>query len=88
MPWMLQWEEELSKLDELLALLAAAPPSAGSGMAQEHIRTARSRVWGAMPEECELDLELARTAIGHMADGATRRTAQKILSSLPSNRRS
>ena len=27
MPWMLQWEEELSKLDELLGLLAAAPPS-------------------------------------------------------------
>ena len=88
MPWMVQWEEELSKLDELLALLAAAPPSVGSGMAQEHIRTARSRVWGAMPAECELDLKLAQIAIGRIANMATRRTAQKILSSLPSNRRS
>ena len=88
MPWMLQWEEELRKLDELLAFLAAAPPSAESGMAQEHIRSARSRVWGAMPAECELDLELARTAISRLADVATRRTAQKILSSLPSDRRS
>jgi hypothetical protein len=60
------------KLDELLALLAEAPPSAESGMAQEHIRSARSHVWGAMHAECELDLTLAGTAIGHIADGATR----------------
>jgi hypothetical protein len=88
MPWMVQWEEELGKLDELLALLAAAPPSVESGMAQEHIRSARSRVWGAMPAEWELDLKLAQIAIGRIADVATRRTAQKILTSLPSNRRS
>jgi hypothetical protein len=88
MPWLLQWEEELGKLDELLALLAAAPPSPESEIAQEHIQSARSHVWGAMPAECELDLKLARTAIGRIADVATRRNAQKILVSLPSNRRS
>jgi hypothetical protein len=87
MPWLLHWEEEIGKLDELLALLAQAPPSPESEIAQEHIQSARSHVWGAMPAECELDLELARTAIGGIADVATRRNAQNILLSLPSNRR-
>jgi len=85
MSWLLQWEEELGKPDELLALLAQAPPSPESEIAQEHIRSARGCVLGAMPTECELDLELARTAIGRIADVATRRNAEKILVSLPSN---
>ena len=84
----MHWEEELGKLDELLALLTNAPPSPESEIAQEHIRSARSCVLGAVSAECELDLELARTAIGGIADAATRRNAQKILASLPSNRRS
>ena len=88
MPWLLQWEEELGKLDELFALLAQAPPSPESEIAQEHIQSARSCVLGSMPAECELDLQLARTAIGGIADVATRRNAQKILLSLPSNTRS
>ena len=88
MSWLLQWKEELGKLDELLDLLAKAPPSPESEIAQEHIQSARSCVLGAMPAECELDLKLARTAIGLIADVATRRKAQKILVSLPSNRRS
>ena len=88
MSWLLHWEEELGKLDELLALLAQAPPSPESEIAQEHIQSARSCVLGSMPAECELDLKLARTAIGGIADVATRRNAQKILLSLPSNRRS
>ena len=88
MPWLLQWEEELTKLDELLALLAQAPPSPESEIAQEHIRSARSCVLGSMPIECELNLKLARTAIGGIVDVTTRRNAQKILVSLPSNRRS
>jgi hypothetical protein len=87
MSWLLQWEEELRKLDELLALLAQAPPSPESEIAQEHIQSARSCVLGSMPAECELDLKLARTAIGGIADVATRRTAQNILLSLPSNRK-
>ena len=49
------------------------------------IQSAHSCVLGAMSAECELDLELARTAIGRIADVATRRNAQKILVSLPSN---
>jgi hypothetical protein len=88
MSWLLHWEEELGKLDELLALLDRAPPSPESEIAQEHIQSVRSCVLGAMSAECELDLELARTAIGRIADVATRRNAQKILVSLPSNRRS
>ena len=88
MSWLLQWEEELGKLDELLALLAKAPPSPESEIAQEHVQSARSRVLGSMPAECEPDLKLAQTAIGSIADIATRRAAQKILVSLPSNRRS
>jgi hypothetical protein len=88
MSWLLQWEEELRKLDELLALLAQAPPCPESEIAQEHIQSARSCVLGSMPAECELVLKLARTAIGGIADVATRRNAQNILLSLPSNRRS
>ena len=88
MPWLLQWEEELGKLDELLALLAQAPTSPESEIAQEHIQSARSCVLGAMPAECELDLKLAQSAIGGIPDKATRRSAQEILGSLPSNRRS
>ena len=88
MSWLLHWEEELGKLDELLALLANAPPSPECEIAKEHIQSARSCVLGAMPAECELDLKLARTAIRGIADVATRRNAQKILLSLPSNRRS
>jgi hypothetical protein len=88
MSWFLQWEEELGKLDELLALLAKAPPSPESEIAQEHVRSARSCVLGSRPAECELDLKLAQTAIGRLADIVTRRAAQKILVSLPSNRRS
>ena len=88
MSWLLQWEEELGKLDELLALLAQAPTSPESEIAHEHIQSARSCVLGAMPAECELDLKLAQSAIGGIPDKATRRRAQEILGSLPSNRRS
>jgi hypothetical protein len=88
MSWFLQWEEELVKLDELLALLAQAPPSPESEIAQEHIQSARSCVLGSRPAECELNLELARVALAQFADTATRRSAQKILVSLPSNRKS
>jgi len=88
MSWLLQWEEEVRKLDELLLLLARAPPPPECEIAQEHIQSARSCVLGSMPAECELDLKLARTAIGGIADVATRRNAQNILLSLPSNRRS
>jgi hypothetical protein len=39
-----------------------------------------------MPDECEADLKFARTAIGGIGDTATRRSAQEILSSLPTTR--
>lgn len=84
---MLRWEEELGRLDELCALLANGPPSPECEIAQEHVQSARSCVLGAMPAECELDLELARNAIVGITDAATRRSAQEILASLPSNRR-
>jgi hypothetical protein len=75
MSWLLQWEEVLRKLDELLALLVQAPPSPEAEIAQEHIQSARSCVLGSMPAACELELKLARTAIGGIADVATRRNA-------------
>lgn len=79
---MAQWEEELNKLDELLVLLASAPPSPESAIAQEHIQSARSCVLEAMPNECEFDLKLARTAVRQITDAATRRQALGILSGL------
>jgi hypothetical protein len=63
-------------------------PPPESEIAQEHIQSARSCVLGAMSAECELDRELARTAVGRIGDVGTRRNAQKIPVSLPSNRRS
>jgi len=84
-PWLLRWEEEVSKLDELLALLTAAPPSPDCEIAQEHVQCARSCVLGAMPAECELDLKLARDSIGRITDRLTRRSAEDILVSLPSS---
>jgi len=81
MSWLLHWEEELGKLDELLALLANAPPSPEAEIAQEHIQSARSCVLGSMSAECELDLELARTAIRRIADVDTGCNAEKILAS-------
>jgi signal transduction histidine kinase len=88
MPWLLQWEEELGKLDELLALLARASASPECEIAQEHVQSARSCVLEARPAECELDLKLARSAIRRIPDKATRRSALQILASLPSNRKS
>lgn len=79
---MLRWEEEVGELDKLLAVLVKGPPSAESAIAQEHIQSARSCVWGAMPAECEFDLKLARTAVGGIADVTTRHNAQKILSKI------
>ena len=81
-----KWDEEIQKLDELIALLENAPPSPESAMAEEHVQSARSCAWGAMPDECEADLKFAQTAISHISDRATRQTAEKILSTLPANR--
>jgi hypothetical protein len=81
-----QWAEEIQKLDQLIGLLESAPPSPESAIAEEHVQSARSCAWGAMPDECEADLKFARTAIGGIGDTATRRSAQEILSSLPTTR--
>jgi hypothetical protein len=54
MPWLLQWEDELGKLDQLLALLAAARRR-WSPKSLRITFSARSHVWGAMPAECEFD---------------------------------
>jgi hypothetical protein len=88
--WLLQWGEELTKLDELLALLAQAPPSPESEIAQEHIRSARSCVLGSMPAECELkpktcpDCDRAHCRRDHAAqcseDSGEFAVQQKILS--------
>jgi hypothetical protein len=51
MSWLSHWEEELGKLDELLALLANARPSPESKIAREHIESARSCVLRSMPAE-------------------------------------
>ena len=85
---MIPAEEHAQRRAALRALLANGPPSPECEIAQEHIQSARSCVLGSMPAECELDLKLAQIAIGGIADVATRRNAQKILLSLPSNRRS
>ena len=82
-----QWEEEVSKLDDLIALLADAPSSPESLIALEHVQSARGCALESMPAECEFDLKLAWTAIRQIDDKATRQNAEKILSSLPTSGR-
>ena len=49
MSWLLQWEEELRKLDELLVLLAQAPPSPEPEIAQETYKAPVVAYWGQGP---------------------------------------
>jgi len=78
-----QWKEEVSKLDDLIALLTNSPSSPESLIALEHVQSARGCALESMPAECEFDLKLAWTAIRQIDDEATRQNAEKILSSLP-----
>jgi len=78
-----QWKEEVSKLDDLIALLVNSPTSPESLIALEHVQSARGCALESMPAECEFDLKLAWTAIRQIDDEATRQNAEKILSSLP-----
>ncbi len=72
----------LHKLDDLLAVIGDCSPADETEFAQEHLRGARTCMLGAMPIECELNLELASETVARMKDTAARRRAQKLLASL------
>ena len=74
--------QDLHKLDELLAVIGDCSPADEAECAQEHLHGARTYLLGAMPIECELNLELASEALGRMKDTEARRKAWKLLASL------
>lgn len=72
-------EMQLSKLDELLALLADAPESEQRGNAAEHVQAARTYLLGSMVEEFELSLSMAAQAIEGLPQRETRVKAELLL---------
>jgi hypothetical protein len=74
--------QDLRKLDDLLAVIGDCSPADETEFAREHLRSARTCILGAMPIECELNLELASETLARMKDTAARRRAQKLLASL------
>ena len=72
-------EAQLEKFDEILAFLADAPETEAVISAQEHLQFARSYLLGAMPEELELSLVMAKKAIGGMDDRHLRQKALQLL---------
>jgi hypothetical protein len=72
-------EAQLAKLDELLELIDDAPEDAESLSAQEHLQAARTYLLGAMPQECELSLEMAEEAIAAIAQRDLRLKAERRL---------
>ena len=74
--------QDVHKLDDLLAVIGDCSPADETEFAQEHLRGARTCMLGAMPIECELNLELASETLARMKDTAARRRAQKLLANL------
>ena len=74
--------QDLHKLDDLLAVIGDCSPVDEAEFAQEHLHGARTYLLGAMPIECELNLELASETLARMKDMEARRKAQKLLASL------
>jgi hypothetical protein len=72
-------ETQLSKLDELLALLADGPQSEQGGSAAEHLQAARAYLLGSMREEFELSLSMAEQAIEGLPHRETRVKAELLL---------
>jgi hypothetical protein len=72
-------EAQLAKLDELLELIGDAPEDAECPSAQEHLQAARTYLLGAMPQECELSLEMAAGAIAAMEQRGVRLKAERLL---------
>lgn len=74
--------QDLHKLDDLLAVIGDCSPADEAEFAQQHLHGARTYLLGAMPIECELNLELASETLARMKDSEARRKAQKLLASL------
>ena len=71
-------DRDLEKIDQLLAVLAASPEPQ-SRLVEEH-------ALGAMPEECEATLAMARDAAGDVPDAATRDGALSLIDAVISAR--
>jgi hypothetical protein len=77
-----QLEEDVARLDDMLALLAEVPPSAEVEKVQEHIQGARNYLLGSMPVESDWNLELARHAARYIPDRAARAKVHAMLADL------
>ncbi len=72
----------LSKMDDLLAVLSLGQESEETRLTQEHIHGARTYLLGAMDQEYRLNLEMARDSASHIPDENTRQRAERILESV------
>lgn len=72
----------LQKLDELLAVLDHCSPPEEADYVREHVQGARTYLLGAMPNEFNESMDLARGGMNRLEDSESRRTAESILSEL------
>jgi hypothetical protein len=75
-------ETNLSKMDDLLAVLLLGQVSEENRLTQEHIQGARTYLLGGMPREYRLNLEMARDSASQIPDQNTRERAERILESV------
>jgi hypothetical protein len=73
---------DTSKIDELLARLAAGPQCGETTLVEEHVQGARTYLLGAMTEEYKMNLQLASHAAAAIPDESLRGDAERALSGL------
>jgi transposase-like protein len=76
------YEDEVTKLDYLLALLAQCPQTDAARVAGKNIQEAQQYLAVAMYAEYVQGLELARRAAGEIANGAIRERVEGMIAAL------
>jgi len=71
-------EADLARLDEMIAALEPAD----ADLLKEHLQSARQYLLGSMPEEYQVNLEWARTALDTVPDAKTRGRLENTLTKL------
>ena len=72
----------IERLDALLVAIDRCGPADQAEFAHEHIQEARTYALGAMPQECEWNLQLARRTLAHMPASVESKRAQEMLAKL------
>jgi hypothetical protein len=72
-------EEQVRRLDLVLAELDECPRSDDCNILHEHVYGAKVALLGAMHDEYSMNLELARKAAGRLENKETRNTVEALL---------